>query len=161
MAGLEVEALEPVAPPFDKVVVAEVLSVEKHPDADRLNVCQVDVGAGEPLHHRLRRAECACRAESAVRAGRRASCPEIDDQAGQGARRRIVRHAVFGARNWAWPTKAAACCCCLPMRRSDKRCATISISTTSCSRSSSRPTAATACACRHRARSGGADRRAR
>jgi phenylalanyl-tRNA synthetase beta chain len=49
MAGLEVEELRPVAPPFHKVVVAHVLSVEKHPNADRLNVCQVDAGAGQPL----------------------------------------------------------------------------------------------------------------
>lgn len=49
MAGLEVEALESVAPAFDKVVVGEVLSLEKHPNADRLNVCRVDVGSGEPL----------------------------------------------------------------------------------------------------------------
>lgn len=46
MAGLEVEALEGVAPPFDQVVVAEVKSVTKHPDADRLNVCEVDAGQG-------------------------------------------------------------------------------------------------------------------
>ena len=49
MAGLEVEALAPVAPAFDLVVVAEILSAEKHPDADRLRVCQVDVGASQPL----------------------------------------------------------------------------------------------------------------
>jgi phenylalanyl-tRNA synthetase beta chain len=49
MAGLEVEALEPAAPPFTKVVVAEVLSVAKHPEADRLSVCQVDAGLVEPL----------------------------------------------------------------------------------------------------------------
>ena len=45
MAGLEVEGLESVAPAFEKIVVAEVLSLEKHPNADRLNVCQVNVGA--------------------------------------------------------------------------------------------------------------------
>ncbi|MBL79856.1 MAG: phenylalanine--tRNA ligase subunit beta [Nitrosomonadaceae bacterium] len=44
MAGLEVENIEPAAPDFNKVVVAEILSVNKHPDADRLNVCQVSVG---------------------------------------------------------------------------------------------------------------------
>ena len=49
MAGLEVENLAPVAPAFNNVVVAQVLSVEKHPDADRLNVCQVNVGDVEPL----------------------------------------------------------------------------------------------------------------
>lgn len=49
MAGLEVEALAPVAPPFDSVRVAQILSAAKHPDADRLQVCQVDVGGPEPL----------------------------------------------------------------------------------------------------------------
>ncbi|MDE1998327.1 MAG: hypothetical protein KGI52_05305, partial [Burkholderiales bacterium] len=34
MAGLEVEELDPVAPPFTGVVVAHVLEVSKHPDAD-------------------------------------------------------------------------------------------------------------------------------
>ena len=48
MAGLEVEELDPVAPPFDNVVVARVLEVNKHPDADRLNVCRVDIGGDEP-----------------------------------------------------------------------------------------------------------------
>lgn len=50
MAGLEVDAIEPVAAEFTKVVVGEVLSVEKHPDADKLNVCQVNVGEDEPLN---------------------------------------------------------------------------------------------------------------
>ena len=49
MAGLEVEALEPVAPGFIGVVAAEVLEVAKHPNADRLNVCKVDVGEAQPL----------------------------------------------------------------------------------------------------------------
>jgi phenylalanyl-tRNA synthetase beta chain len=49
MAGLEVEALQPVAPAFTGVVVAQVLEVAKHPDADRLNVCKVDAGTGEVL----------------------------------------------------------------------------------------------------------------
>ncbi|WP_420993779.1 phenylalanine--tRNA ligase subunit beta [Cupriavidus sp. 30B13] len=49
MAGLEVEEVGPVAPPFDKVVVARVLSTERHPNADRLNVCQVDAGTGQTL----------------------------------------------------------------------------------------------------------------
>ena len=46
MAGLEVEEQDPVAPAFTQVVVAQVLEVVKHPDADRLNVCQVDTGSG-------------------------------------------------------------------------------------------------------------------
>jgi phenylalanyl-tRNA synthetase beta chain len=50
MAGMEVEELRPAAPPFSGVVVGEVLSLERHPDADRLNVCQVNVGAAAPLN---------------------------------------------------------------------------------------------------------------
>jgi phenylalanyl-tRNA synthetase beta chain len=49
MAGLEVEEIKPVAPAFDKVVVAQVLSKDKHPDADRLNLLKVDIGQKEPL----------------------------------------------------------------------------------------------------------------
>lgn len=49
MAGLEVEELDPVAPAFSDVVIAEILSAEKHPDADRLQVCKVKIGQGEPL----------------------------------------------------------------------------------------------------------------
>ena len=49
MAGLEVDSVEPVATVFQGVVVAEVLSVGPHPDADKLRVCQVSAGEGEPL----------------------------------------------------------------------------------------------------------------
>jgi phenylalanyl-tRNA synthetase beta chain len=38
MAGLEVEEIQPVAASFSKVVVARIISAEKHPDADRLQV---------------------------------------------------------------------------------------------------------------------------
>ncbi|MDR3353312.1 MAG: phenylalanine--tRNA ligase subunit beta [Zoogloeaceae bacterium] len=48
MAGLEVEAREPVAPAFQNVVAAQVLEVAGHPDADRLHVCRVDTGAEAP-----------------------------------------------------------------------------------------------------------------
>lgn len=49
MAGLEVDAIEAVAGKFDHVVVGEVISLEKHPDADKLRVCQVNVGEKTPL----------------------------------------------------------------------------------------------------------------
>ncbi|HKW36769.1 MAG TPA: phenylalanine--tRNA ligase subunit beta [Burkholderiales bacterium] len=49
MSGVEVETCVPVAPPFSGVVVGQVLSVRKHPNADRLTVCNVDAGAGAPL----------------------------------------------------------------------------------------------------------------
>jgi phenylalanyl-tRNA synthetase beta chain len=50
MAGLEVEELKPVAPPFSKIVVGEIREAVQHPDADRLRVCQVDVGQGALLN---------------------------------------------------------------------------------------------------------------
>jgi phenylalanyl-tRNA synthetase beta chain len=49
MSGLDVEDYREVSPPFSGVVVGEVLRVEKHPNADKLKVCQVDVGGAEPL----------------------------------------------------------------------------------------------------------------
>ena len=49
MAGLEVEDIQPVAAAFSHVVVAQILSAEKHPDADKLKLCSVDAGQGAPL----------------------------------------------------------------------------------------------------------------
>jgi phenylalanyl-tRNA synthetase beta chain len=49
MSGLEVESCTPVAPPFTGIVVGEVLTVAKHPNADKLSLCSVNVGQGEPL----------------------------------------------------------------------------------------------------------------
>ncbi len=45
MVGLEVAAVEPVAPKFHGVVVGEVLEVSPHPNADKLTVCTVNAGA--------------------------------------------------------------------------------------------------------------------
>ena len=45
MAGLEVEALERIGCNSDKIIVAKVLSVKKHPNADRLSLCDVDTGS--------------------------------------------------------------------------------------------------------------------
>lgn len=50
MAGLEVEELKPVAPPFTKIVVGEIKEAVQHPNADRLRVCRVDVGQGSLLN---------------------------------------------------------------------------------------------------------------
>ncbi len=44
MAGLEVGAIAPVAPPLERVVVGEIVSMTPHPSADRLNCCRVSVG---------------------------------------------------------------------------------------------------------------------
>jgi len=47
--GLEVEALEEIGGVLNGVVVAEILSAEKHPEADRLQVCSVNIGTGTPV----------------------------------------------------------------------------------------------------------------
>ena len=49
LAGLEVDGAEPVAGAFTNVVVGHVISIEKHPDADKLNVTQVEVGEDAPV----------------------------------------------------------------------------------------------------------------
>lgn len=68
MAGIEVESVEPVASAFKNVVVAEVLSVEKHPAADRLSVCNVKTGK---LDNDLLQIVCGA---SNVRAGVKVPC---------------------------------------------------------------------------------------
>ncbi|MBN2866469.1 MAG: phenylalanine--tRNA ligase subunit beta [Thiotrichales bacterium] len=69
LAGLEVDGAEPVAGTFTNVVVGHVLSVEKHPDADKLNVTQVDVGEDEPV-------QIVCGAKNVV-AGMKACCAKV------------------------------------------------------------------------------------
>lgn len=49
MAGLEVDAITPVAPAFSGVVIGQVLTTEQHPNADKLRVTTVDIGSGSPL----------------------------------------------------------------------------------------------------------------
>ena len=66
MAGLEVEDLAGVGADFNKVVIAEIVSADKHPDADRLQVLKVNVGAAEPL-------QIVCGASNA-RVGLKAPC---------------------------------------------------------------------------------------
>ena len=66
MAGLEVEDLKPVAPPFSNIVVGEIKEAVQHPNADRLRVCKVDVGQSELL-------DIVCGAPNA-RAGIRVPC---------------------------------------------------------------------------------------
>lgn len=49
LAGLEVDSVAPAAPEFTGVVVGEIAAIEPHPDADRLKVCRVATGSGEPV----------------------------------------------------------------------------------------------------------------
>ena len=45
MAGLEVDAVTPVAGAFERVIVAEVVNTLPHPQADRLTLCEVNIGS--------------------------------------------------------------------------------------------------------------------
>lgn len=49
MAGLEVEEVTTIAPPFEGVVVAQVVTCRDHENSDHLHVCEVDAGTGELL----------------------------------------------------------------------------------------------------------------
>jgi phenylalanyl-tRNA synthetase beta chain len=66
MSGLEVEELRPVAPPFSRIVVGEIVTAEPHPNADKLRVCKVNAG----LHAPEGLLQIVCGAPNA-RAGRR------------------------------------------------------------------------------------------
>jgi len=71
MAGLEVDAIESVAPEHTGVVIGQILSAEQHPDADKLQVCKVDVGdlSEAPL-------QIVCGAANA-RAGLKVACAMV------------------------------------------------------------------------------------
>ena len=69
MAGLEVDSIAPAAGAFANVVVGEVLSVETHPNAEKLKVCKVNVGESAPL-------QIVCGAAN-VAAGLRVPCARI------------------------------------------------------------------------------------
>ena len=69
MGGLEVEEMAPAAPAFTGVVVGEIIECNKHPDADKLNVCKVNIGQAEPL-------QIVCGAPNA-RVGIRVPCATV------------------------------------------------------------------------------------
>ncbi len=77
MAGLEIEEVRPVAPPFSGIVVGEIKEALQHPDADRLRVCKVDVGQGELL-------DIVCGAPNA-RVGIKVPCAIVGAQLPPGA----------------------------------------------------------------------------
>lgn len=69
--GLEVEDAAPVGGALPGVIVAEIVALEKHPEADRLNVCQVDVGGS--------RVQIVCGAPNA-RAGLKAPLAQVGSE---------------------------------------------------------------------------------
>src|ERR1700761_2865008 len=69
MSGLEVESITPVAPPFSGVVVGEVLESGRHPDAEKLSLCQVTSDGKDRL-------QIVCGASN-VRAGLRVAVAKV------------------------------------------------------------------------------------
>ena len=49
LSGTKVEGYECLSEDLDKIVVGQILSIDKHPDADKLVICKVDIGRGEPI----------------------------------------------------------------------------------------------------------------
>jgi len=76
--GLEVDEIVSAAPDFQKVVVARIDSIEQHPDADRLRVCDVDFGGEE-------RAQVVCGAPNA-RAGLTTAFAQVGGQLPDGTK---------------------------------------------------------------------------
>lgn len=75
-AGLEVESVEPVAADFTEVVIAEITSFVRHPNAERLTVCSVNDGSAEAL-------QIVCGAPN-VRAGMRVPLARVGASLGAG-----------------------------------------------------------------------------
>jgi len=98
LAGIEVGAVTPVAAPLEHVVVGEILSIAPHPQADRLRVCQVNVGQKAPLTIVCGAVNAATglkvpvALEGALLAERDENYPERDSWRG------ILRHALCRCR---------------------------------------------------------------
>ena len=98
MAGLEVDAINPVAGDFTSVIVAKVLSTAPHPQADRLTLCEIDINGAQSL-------KVVCGATN-VRAGLKVALAQVGAQLPGGlsikdilfTRRAFSRNALFGHR---------------------------------------------------------------
>ena len=127
VAGLEVENIERLAPNFEGVTIARVLDVQKHPNADRLNLCQVDSGA-EKL-------SIVCGAPN-VQAGMTAALARVGARLGkepplQAAIIRGISPKGCSARSasWDFPPSTRESYRCRSMRRSARRSRIFSAST--------------------------------
>ena len=100
MAGLEFEGVEDLGARYEGVVIGRVNTCCPHENADRLTVCQVDVGT-RSQHHRLRSTQCRGRANRRRRPARHHAARRHADQKSQNPRRRIRRHAVCRRRTRA------------------------------------------------------------
>ena len=101
MIGLEVDHVEDPATRYAPFRIARVLTAQKHPNADRLNVCVVDPGDGTKV-------QVVCGAPNArtgmigvfAPAGSYIPGTGVQSRKGRHPRRRLERHAALGARAW-------------------------------------------------------------
>ena len=121
LAGLEVESIEPVAPPFSGVVVGEVLECARHPEADKLSVCEVTTdGDAIGCRSSAARRTCARGLKVAVATVGARAAGRRQHQAREAARARVERHAVLGARARARARSTTASWSCPSRSRSDR-----------------------------------------
>ena len=100
MIGLEVESVEDKAARLKPFAIANVISAEKHPNADRLRVCMVDIRRRQADPGRVRRAQCARRHERRVLGARHLHSRQEHDAGGrQDPRRRKPRHVAVRSRD--------------------------------------------------------------
>ncbi len=129
MAGLEVEELDPVAPQFNDVVVAQVLEVDQAP---RCRPAQCLQGRYRPRRaddrssaaRRMSPSACACRAPCPAPA-----CPAISSSRSPRCVASSPPACFVRPRSSALPKRRPACWFCRPMRRSASRSASTLIST--------------------------------
>jgi phenylalanyl-tRNA synthetase beta chain len=94
MLGLEVEGVQKISGAFDGIVVAQVITRDKHPGADKLSLCKVNDGIGR-TPDRLRRAEFQGGRQSPAHPARRVAAAEarrqrtVHHQGRQDSRRRV------------------------------------------------------------------------
>ena len=119
MIGLEVEKLEDKGKLLAPFTIARVIEAEQHPNADRLRVCMVDTGAGDPV-------QVVCGAPNArtgmmgvfVPPGTYIPGKDITLGVGNDPRRREPRHAGLRDASCSSPRTTRASSNCPPMRRS-------------------------------------------
>ena len=103
--GLEVESISDAGAALKDFVVGEVVTAEKHPNADKLRLCMVNAGGKDAAADRLRRAQCPRGHQGGAGASRHGDPGHRrSPQDRQHPRRRIPRHDVFAPANCCWAT---------------------------------------------------------
>ena len=70
LSGTKVEGFTKLDADLENIIIGQIMKIEQHPDADKLVVCQVNIGEAEPDSDRYRRSQCKRRAEGSGGSGR-------------------------------------------------------------------------------------------